>query len=190
MRYQNGRSLKQVILISVMAGIAFIIQYLDFPLPFFPPFLKIDFSEIPALLMAVLFGPAAGILVEFLKNVLHFLVKGSETGIPIGQMANFFAGTILILGTTWVYNRIPTKKGLILGLLFGSGVMAIIMSLANYYFILSFYEKLLNYSTTSSEKLILVLSGIAPFNLIKGVIITLMMIPIYASLKARLKQFV
>jgi len=187
-QHQNVKSLKKLVFISFMAGVAFIIQYLDFPLPFFPPFLKIDFSEIPALIIAVLFGPAAGITVEFLKNTIHFIVKGSETGIPVGQMANFLAGTLLILGTTWVYKRIPSKKGLVLGLLFGSGIMAITMSLANYYFILAFYEKLLNYSTTSSEKLILVLSGIGPFNLIKGVMLTMLMIPIYTSLQSRLKQ--
>ncbi|OEF98804.1 riboflavin transporter FmnP [Vulcanibacillus modesticaldus] len=184
---KRKKSLNQAILISVMSAIAFIIQYFDFPLPFMPPFLKIDFSEIPALLIAIMFGPSAGIMVEFLKNTLHFIIKGSETGIPIGQMANFLAGTILILGTTLVYKKKSTKGGLILGLILGSISMAIVMSIANYYLILPFYEKMLNYSTTASEKLILIISGIGPFNIIKGIIITTLMVPIYSSLKPRLK---
>jgi len=188
MKNQKPKSLKQLIVISVMAAIAFIIQYFDFPLPFFPPFLKIDFSEIPAIFTAIVFGPASGIMVEFFKNLLHYIVKGSETGIPVGQIANFLAGTLLILGTTFIYHRKPTKIGLLSGLLFGSFIMAVVMSFANYYFILSFYEKLLNYSTTSAEKWILVLSGIGPFNFVKGILITLIMLPIYTSMKPRLKQ--
>lgn len=186
---RNQRPLFQTTLVAMMAGLAFIVMYFDFPLPFFPPYLKIDFSEIPALITAIALGPVPGIMVELLKNILHYVVKGSETGVPIGQIANFVAGSILILGTTFVYKRKPTKSGLILGLILGSVLMTIVMSVGNLYVILPFYEKFMGYTMTQAERLGSVLVGIGPFNLIKGFILTALMIPIYLSLKPRLKFF-
>lgn len=185
---QRRRPLFHVVLVSIMAGIALVMQYFDFPLPPFPGFLKIDFSEVPALITAVVLGPAAGIMVEFLKNVLHFLIKGSDTGFPIGQLANFLAGTILILGTSFIYKRKPTKIGLLMGILTGSILMAIIMSVANFYFILPFYEKFMEYTMTPAQRLTMVISGIGPFNFVKGLILAVVMLPIYVSLKPRLKS--
>jgi len=186
-RAQKRRPLFHVVLVSIMAGIAFIMQYFDFPLPPFPGFLKIDFSEIPALITAVVLGPAPGIMVELLKNVLHYIIKGSDTGIPIGQMANFLSGTILILGMSFVYNKKPTKTGLLMGLALGSLLMAIVMSVANYYVILPFYETFMGYTMSHAERFFLVLSGVAPFNLVKGIIVAIITLPIYISIKPRLK---
>ncbi len=187
MNQTKKRPLFHSTLVAMMAGISFVIMYFDFPLPFLPPYLKIDFSEIPALITAIVIGPAAGIMVELLKNILHYIVKGSETGIPIGQMANFFAGSILVLGTSYIYRKNPSKKGLLWGLLFGSVMMTILMSLANLYFILPFYEKFMGYTMTHAQRLTAVLVGVGPFNLIKGFILTALIIPIYLSLKPRLK---
>lgn len=187
MTQARKRPLFHTTLVAMMAGISFVIMYFDFPLPFFPPYLKIDFSEIPALITAIVIGPAAGIMVELLKNILHYVVKGSETGIPVGQMANFLAGSILVLGTSFIYRRNPSKKGLLLGLIFGSVLMTVAMSIANLYFILPFYEKLAGYTMTYAQRLTTVLVGIGPFNLIKGLILTAIMIPMYLSLKPRLK---
>lgn len=89
---QRSHRLTKIIFLSLLSGSAFIIQIFDFPLSVFPTFLQIDFSEIPVLIGGLIYGPLAGILIELLKNVLHFIFSGSETGaIPLGQMSNFFS---------------------------------------------------------------------------------------------------
>ena len=59
--------------IGMLSSIAYLLMLLNFPLPLFPNFLFIDFSDIPALIAALIFGPIAGILVEFFKNVLNYI---------------------------------------------------------------------------------------------------------------------
>ncbi|SDW65138.1 Riboflavin transporter FmnP [Marininema mesophilum] len=172
--------------VSILAGIAFLMQYLNFPLPMFPPFLKVDFSELPALAAGLVFGPLTGILVEFLKNLLHYLFSGSETGIPIGQMANFLAGSIFVVTTVLITRRIQGIKGLIVGFTAASLLMAVIMSVANYWVILPAYTILLNMPIQGHGKSSLVLYGIGPFNLVKGVLTALVFIPLYERIKGRL----
>jgi riboflavin transporter FmnP len=153
-----------LISIGMLSTIAYLLMLLNFPLPIFPSFLFIDFSDIPAMIATLIFGPIAGILVEFFKNVLNYFMTGSQTGIPVGHIANFFAGISFILPTYYLYNKIKTRKGMTLALILGTLTMAIIMSILNYYIILPAYTSLLNFPDMRN----LVVPAILPFNLLKG----------------------
>ena len=128
----------------MLSSIAYILMLLNFPVPPFPNFLMIDFSDIPALIAALIFGPMAGILVELIKNVLDYFMTGSETGVPIGHMANFIAGILFVLPSYYIYNKLKTKKGMTFALVTGTLLMAIIMSVLNYFIILPAYSFFLN----------------------------------------------
>ncbi|MFD1396684.1 ECF transporter S component [Kroppenstedtia eburnea] len=180
-------STRKLTMISLLSGFAFLIQYLNFPVPPFPAFLKVDFSELPALVAGLMFGPLAGVTVEFVKNLLHFAFTGSESGVPIGQMANFLAGSVFVLITVWTARKIPGTKGLIAGLGVATLVTAILMSIVNYWVILPAYAFLINWTVEGPEKTALVLYGIGPFNLLKGLIVALVFVPLYRRLKPRLK---
>ena len=93
----KGFNLRQLLTITLMAVISFIIMFLEMPLPIFPEFLKVDLSDLPALITGLALGPVAGILVELLKNVLH-LLRTSTGG--VGELANFLVGAALILPPT------------------------------------------------------------------------------------------
>lgn len=180
-------STRKLTMISLLSGFAFLIQYLNFPVPPFPAFLKVDFSELPALVAGLMFGPLAGVTVEFVKNLLHFAFTGSESGVPIGQMANFLAGSVFVLITVWTARKIPGTKGLIAGLGVATLVTAVLMSIVNYWVILPAYAFLINWTVEGPEKTALVLYGIGPFNLLKGLIVALVFVPLYRRLKPRLK---
>ncbi|EEC6522052.1 ECF transporter S component, partial [Listeria monocytogenes] len=77
-------SMKVFVSVAVLGTLAFILMMLQFPLLPSAPFLKLDFSDIPALIGGLLFGPLAVILVELIKNVLLYIVSGSPVGVPIG----------------------------------------------------------------------------------------------------------
>lgn len=180
---QSSSRIMKLAFVSVLSAIGFIMMYLDFPLPMFPSFLKMDFGDIPSLVAGLTFGPLMGILVQFLKNVLHFIFSGSETGIPIGQMANFFAGSILVVCTALAAKKMSGMRGLLVGLGVGVLTMATMLSLANYFVIFPAYAFLLNWTVDGPEKMAIVLYGIAPFNVVKGLIIALVFVPLYLRLK-------
>lgn len=185
----SSARMTRITVLSLLSALAFLMQYFNFPLPPFPPFLKVDFSEVPALLAAVIFGPLAGVVVELLKNLLHFVFSGSETGIPIGQLSNFVAGSIFVATAGWITRKIPGIKGLVIGISIGSLIMASIMSLANYYVFLPAYAYFIDWTMGEAEKTALVLYGIGPFNLVKGLLTMLIFIPFYIRFKPRMERY-
>lgn len=187
MQRSSSHVLKLVV-ISLLSAVAFIMQYLDFPLPAFPSFLKVDFSDVPALVAGFIFGPWIAVLVQLIKNGLHFIFTGSEAGIPIGEMTNFVAGSIFVVCTVLIARQISGLKGLLAGLLTGTLVMAAVLSVLNYYVILPAYAFLINWTVEGPEKTALVLYGIAPFNVIKGLLIAFVFLPLYVRLKPKLEQ--
>lgn len=93
--------LRYIMNIGVLSSISIVLMLFNFPLPPFPNFLQVDFSDVPALLAAMTMGPVAGILVELLKNMLDWLLSGSITGVPVGHIANFTTGVLFIIPVTF-----------------------------------------------------------------------------------------
>jgi riboflavin transporter FmnP len=186
---QHHRRLHQTVFLSLLAGCAFVMEYLNFPLPPFPSFLKIDFSEIPALIGALFFGPVSGIVIEFLKNLLHFFFSGSETGaIPVGQMANFVAGSLFVTLAAGIGRKTGRLKELVWGLVLATVLMSLTMTAANWYVLIPVYSKLTHWTVTHSQKVELVLYGVAPFNMVKGFLIASIFIPLYMKMRPLLER--
>ena len=160
-------NLNKMVKVSLLTGIAFILMFFDFPvLPMFP-WLRIDLSDVPALMGAFAFGPLAGILIEFLKVTMNFLLQGSSTG-GVGELANFIIGASFVAPAAWIYLKNKSKKTAILGMIVGVVVMEVIGIIANVYFLLPVYgmkmapEALMQYVTI----------GLLPFNGIKGMLVS------------------
>ena len=162
--------------IGVLSALSYMIMFLEFPLPFFPPYLKIDLSDIPAIVGAFAFGPIAGVVIELVKNVLHLITK-TETG-GVGELANFLTGASFVLASSMIYFESKNKKSAVLGLAVGTVVMTAVMALANYYILLPFYLG----TAPSPDTLGLIWSTTVPFNMIKGIIISFITILIYKRL--------
>ncbi|MVX63811.1 ECF transporter S component [Clostridium chromiireducens] len=128
----------KLIKISLLSAIAIILMYLDFPI--IPAFswLKIDLSDVPALVGAFGFGPIAGVIIELIKNLLIPLIRGSQTGF-VGETANFLFGASLILPASFIYYRNKSKKNAILGMIIGGVVMEIMGIVGNIYLLLPAY---------------------------------------------------
>lgn len=180
---KKNQNIRKTVITAVLSSIAYLLMMLDFPFPGFPSFLKIDFSEIPALLAAIIFGPGTGIVVEALKNTIHYGVNGSPAGFPIDQVANFLAGTLFILPTSYLFRKWRTKKGLTLGLVAGTLLMTSLMAVFNYFVLLPFYMKMLNWDMTAEYVKTLVLTGIIPFNVLKGVFVGLLFALVFSRIQ-------
>lgn len=188
--YKSSQKIRQTVTVSVLASIAYLLMMLNFPLPGLPPFLKIDFSEVPALLAAIIFGPVAGITVEAIKNILHYIIEGAMAGVPVDQVANFIAGLLFILPASFLYKKIRSTKGLTIGLITGTITMTLLMSVLNYFIILPAYTFFLNSpAMTSAEARGLIVAGILPFNLIKGIVVTLLFVALFTKLKSWIRNY-
>ncbi|MGJ7922088.1 ECF transporter S component [Neobacillus sp. LXY-4] len=174
---------RQLVSIAMLSSIAYILMFLNFPVPPFPAFLKIDFSDIPALIGALIFGPSAGVLIELMKNILDYFIKGSETGVPVGHIANFLAGLLYILPTYYFYKKMKTKTGMTIALVLGTILMSVCMSVLNYFVILPAYTYFLNMPAMSGPEIRqYIVASILPFNFIKGIAMSVVFMLLFAKM--------
>ncbi len=182
----QSSNLSKLIKISLMGVIAFIIMFIETAVPLFPAFLKIDLSDIPAVITGFALGPVAGVGVELIKNILH-LFRTSTGG--VGELANFIVGSAYVIPAALIYQKHKTKKTAIIGMLVGTVSMALFGAIANYTFIMPFYAKIMPIEAiigmaAAVNKYIvdmktLILYAIVPFNLFKGIVLAIITLPVY-----------
>ncbi|GFZ31215.1 riboflavin transporter [Clostridium zeae] len=173
---QTTSKLNVQIKIALLGTISFLLMFLEFPILPAAPFLKIDFSDLPALLGTFALGPVAGIAIELIKNILVVLIKGTSTA-GIGEFANFVIGVVWVIVAGVIYKRMRTIKGAILGLSLGTIALTIAGLLGNYYVFLPLYNKIV--PVLSPEIINYLVTIILPFNLIKGVGVSVVTLALY-----------
>lgn len=185
----QNKKLRRMILIAILGSIGTVLMQFNFPLPALPGFLKIDFGEIPAVLAVMTMGPVAGIGVELIKNVMHWFMSGSPTGVPVGEIANFVTGILFIMPIYFIFNRFQTAKGLTIGLIAGTAAMAVGMTVLNYFVFLPMYTYFMNFpAMVGSELTTYIVLGVLPFNLIKGIMLMVITILLFNSMKKWITQ--
>ena len=184
--------------IGIFSAVAAVLMYFEIPLPFAPPFYQIDLSEVPVFICSFSIGPVAGVVCELVKIILKLFLKGTTTAF-IGDFANFVVGCSFVLPATLVYHRFKTKKGALAGMAVGTGVMTIFGSLFNAVYLLptfaEFYGMPLDAIVSMGAEVnrlvnnvsTLVLFAVVPFNLIKGVIVTVLTFLLYKRIERLLK---
>lgn len=136
-----GRSIssaRKLTTVAILSALAAVLMYLEFPVPLVPAFIKLDFSELPALLASFALGPWYGVLVCLVKNLLHLPVSSSAF---IGELSNFLLGTLFVLPAGYLYQRKRTKKTALLGSLTGALCMTALSFFTNSYIVYPFYAK-------------------------------------------------
>ena len=185
MNNQQNRNLNKLVKIALLSAIAVVLMYFDFVIPFIPfAWLKIDLSDVPALMGAFAFGPMAGVVIELLKNLLILVVKGSETML-VGQLANFIVGCALVVPAAWVYHTNKSKKTAILGMILGTICIEIVGILANIYILLPAFgmgnmpkDELIKYVTI----------GLLPLNGLKAVLVSVITYILYKRVSVSIFQ--
>ena len=118
--------------IAMMGAVGFVLMFLEVSVPIMPAFIKLDFSELPAVLAGFAYGPMAGILVCLLKNALHLLVT---TTAVVGELSNFLLGIFFVVPAGLIYRRSHTRKGALLGAAVGCVSYALASVPINYFLI-------------------------------------------------------
>ncbi|MFD1486261.1 ECF transporter S component [Lacticaseibacillus baoqingensis] len=168
----SGSKVHRLVGIALLSAVGFILQmYLAFPiLPMFP-FLKLDLSDLTVLLGGLLYGPAGGVAIAFVRSLVHYVMTGGGVVNLVGDVAAFIAS----VGFMWpVVTVMKTKNSVgrqIGGLIGGTISLTVVMSLLNWVAIMPMYLAVMNFQLGMST-IKYVLIGVVPFNLIKGAVVS------------------
>lgn len=189
---------RNMVSIAMLAAVAVVLMLFEFPLPFLPPFYKIDASELPVIIGAFAMGPWAGALIELIKILLNLLLDGTTTAF-VGEFANFLIGCSYVVPASLVYYYRKSKKNAVLGLVLGTVTCAVVGCLLNAYLLLPAYSKAFRMDIealiamgTAANKAIdsmftFVLFATAPLNILKCGLVSVFTMLIYKPISRILK---
>ncbi len=180
----------------MLTAVAVILQYIEIGIPVMPGFIKLDFSDLPELIGAFAYGPIGGVLIAFLKNLIHMAV--SQSGF-IGELSNFLLGASFALTAGVIYKLKKTKSMALTASLAGCFIMAAVSFPLNlcviyplYYSVMGFpkeailgmYQLILP-SVRSIPQALLIFN--VPFTLVKGLICAVVTFFVYKPMRKILK---
>lgn len=190
---------RRVSYVAMFSAVAALLMLVEIPLFFAPSFYEIDLGEIPVLICAFYLGPVASVVCELVKVLLKLLLKGTTTAF-VGDFANFVVGCSLVLPASVIYHARKTRKTAVIGMVAGTLVMTVFGSLFNAVYLLPKFSELygmpleaivamgtqVNSAITSVSTL--VLFAVVPFNILKGVIVSLLTLVLYKRVEKLLRQ--
>lgn len=188
--FRNTTGSRKIAYIAMFSALGGVLMLLEIPLFFAPGFYKMDLSELPVLMSAFYLGPVAGVTTELLKVIIKLLLKGTTTAF-VGDFANFVVGCAFILPASIIYHHHKTRKTAIVGMAVGTLCLTVFGSAFNAFYLLPKFSVLfglpleqivamgtaVNGGITSVGTL--VLFAVVPFNILKGVIDSLLTYLLY-----------
>ena len=184
---------RTIVQAGMLGAIAVVLMLFEIPLPFAPSFYEIDFSEVPVMIVTFAIGPVAGAAIELVNILLNFIINGTTTA-GVGEVANFLIGCALVVPAGIIYRRKRTRTGAIIGMAVGTVFMTLIGCLLNAYVLLPVYatafqmpiDALVAMGTAVNGSIdslfTFVAFAVAPFNLLKGVLVSLIVFLIYKKI--------
>ncbi len=196
MKTRKTFSPRTIAVTAMLGATSAVLMLLSFPMPFLiPGFIKMDFSELPALIASFALGPWWGVLVCFIKNLIN--VTMTTTG-GVGELANFLLGAAFVLPAGYLYRFKKNRVGALLGSVAGAAASAALSFPINFFItypfyavamipmetIIGMYSALLP-SVDTLEECLLIFN--LPFTLLKGVIVTGLTFLVYKPLSVLIK---
>ena len=182
---------RRMCIIAICGAIAAVLHMLDFPLLFLAPeFYKLDFSELPVMLCGFFLGPSAAVFCEVVKILLKLLLKGTSTAF-VGDFANFVVGCSLVLPAIIIYHTKKSRTSALWGCVVGTLVMTLFGSFFNAVYLLPKFSQLYGIPLDAIIGMGTAINGgihnistfvmlaVAPLNLIKGAMISVLTILLY-----------
>lgn len=176
--------------IAILSAVAAVLMMIEFPLPIAPSFYKLDFSEVAVLVGGFALGPAAAVAIEALKIILNCLFNGTAT-MFVGELSNFLIGCALCVPAALIYSKEKTKANALRGLTAGTLCMTVTGVAMNYFVAIPAFVFIAHYPLDAiigmgaaifpfiTNTFQLVLACVTPFNLIKGVLVSVITLLLY-----------
>ena len=128
---------RYVAVTAMLSAVATVLMYLEFSVPIMPGFIKLDVSELPALIASFSMGPISGLAVCLVKNLIKLFFTSTA---GVGELCNFLLGACFVVPAGIIYSRRKTFKGAIIAGIVGMLCMAVLSLPINYFI---FYETLM-----------------------------------------------
>ncbi|BFK25231.1 ECF transporter S component [Blautia producta] len=196
---QNRSKIRTLAQVAMLGAVATVLMMIEFPIPVIaPPFYQMDFSEVPVLVGAFAMGPAAGIMIELLKVLLYAVIHGSATA-GVGEIANFLIGCSFIVPAAFFYKYRRNKTYAVIGMAIGTITMAVVGCVVNAFILLPAYGAAFGMPVSAfiqmgtsihpaiNNLFTFVVLAVAPFNLVKGCIISAATLLIYKRIRVLLR---
>lgn len=174
---------------AMLSALATVLMFFSFNVPFMPSFIKMDFSELPALIASFAYGPIYGVSVCLVKNLINLMA--TTTG-GVGELSNFILGVLFVVPAGMIYTKLQTKKGAIIGAFLGAVVMALGSIITNYYVVYPVYTAFMPMDAIirAYQAILPSIDGLMeallifnmPFTFLKGIIIFAFSTFLYSSL--------
>lgn len=193
MSASNISQTRKLTVTAMLSAVAFLLMFIEFSLPMLiPSFVKMDISDLPALLGAFALGPVYGVVIEVVKNLLHILIKGT-TSMGIGELFNVSMGAVFALVAGVIYQKKHDRKGALIASLAGAAAMAIASLPMNYFLVYPFYATLfggMDNIIAAYQEIVPSVDGLfqcllvfnVPFTLFKGLLDVVLCFLIYKPL--------
>lgn len=188
----NQVQTKQIAMIGICAAISFVLMFVKLPIAYLG-FLELEISDVPAAIVTLIYGPASGVLVELVKNILH--LTATSTGMS-GELSNFMVSLGFVIPLGLITKKNKSNKNLIIGFVASVIGLAFMGIVTNYFVTVPLYLSLFGEEAVMgmvqatipsiNSLMSLVLIGITPFNLVKGVIISVLSYSLYKVIKDRI----
>ena len=190
-------STRELVTIGLFSALAYVLMLLESP--GYLGFLRIEFSDVPAILGGLCYGPAAGVFIELIKNLIKVL---STKTIGAGELSNFLVGSAFVIPLSIIYRKWKGKHKLLVGYVVSVISMCIAGMLVNYFITVPIYsnmfggmEALIGFvggmtpgflpTIDSIWKLIVI--GITPFNVVKGTMMAVVSYYVFKLVKKPLQ---
>ena len=193
MKSNKKSALTFLVVTAMLSAVSLVLFFFEFPvLPAFSH-LKLDFSDVPALIGGIVCGPVSAVIIELVKNVIELTVKGLGTQMGFGNIMNFLVGCAYVVPFCICYKAFSKKdkmketlKIAVSGLI---GVVSIILIgiLGNYIIDPPFFKYFLGVELTS-EALWSAIWAATAINAIKGVMLTVLGFPVITALVSRIHK--
>ena len=189
---------RKIVIIGIFSAISAVLMLFEVPMPFAPGFYKLDFSDLPAVICGFAFGPMTGVMIEFTKILLNLILNGTQTAF-IGELANFVVGCSYVLPASIIYIFKKNRQTAMISCMTATMVITLVGSSLNAFYLLPAFAKLYGMPVDSliemgtainpaiNNMLTFILFAVAPINLLKGSIISIITLLIYKQLSPVIK---
>ena len=190
---------RKLVEIGMLGAIATVLMLFEFPIPFIaPPFYELDFSEVPVLVGAFALGPMAGATIELVKILINLLINGTATAF-VGEIGNYLLGCSFIIPAALIYKKHKSKKNALIAMIIGTIAMTVFGCVLNAYILLPTYATAFGMpidaivgmgsaiNANINDVMTFVIIAVAPFNIIKGIVVSVITLLIYKHISPILK---
>ena len=139
---QASKRTHRLAVAAMLSAVAAVLQFVEFSIPLIPSFVKLDISDLPALLGTFSLGPVYGVVIQLVKNLLH-LPFGSSAG--VGELSNFLLGAVLSVAAGAIYKKHKTKRGALAAAVLSAVIMGLVSVPVNYWIIYPLYYNVLGF---------------------------------------------